>query len=288
MFERAYRGPFRDVDECMLRRASMGAQIELVQRRLSGIAFSDGADAAAMAYESRFRGPLNDYVREQTAALQGPMRPYASQRQDPQLYAELTDQLALLPVMFNLPGEQAQAHRRRLICAQGMYGIVANVLAQELRQKPEVGNDEGARRWLGNVTELTANAILNRPQFEDAAALPALPEADEGAKLDFHYYMRTGNRMRRHNRQVKVTMPQPEELDWRAPRIITSSMLGNDARSEYWRYRGPLQTARAIVAETSGTADRLQVETLDLITNDLLVNLGQRAVYDRETIDLAA
>lgn len=287
MFERAYRGPFRDADETMMRRASMGAQIELVRRKLGGIAYSEGADAAAAAYENRFRGPLNDYVREQTEALKGPMLPYASLRQDPQLYAKTTDQLTLLPVMFMVPGNSARAHRERLIGAQGLYGTIANVLAQALQDSPEDKVEEG--EWLGHITELTANAMVNRPQLEDAAALIALPAADEGAKIDLHYHFKfAGDRSGLHNRQVKLTMPAPQNIDPRAPRIITASMLGNDDRSSYWRFRGPLQTARAIVAENAGFADQAQAATLDRITDDLLISLGQPAIYYQQEHDLAA
>jgi hypothetical protein len=195
----------------------------------------------------------------------------------------LSDQIILLPRLFNYRTQEASSERARLIDDHGIYGAIA--MAMEATFEDHITTRRIYRQdrdhTIGLLSEQSALALLDRPQASGFAAVPTLPAEDINQKIDIRVYM---NAKHPETRNLQIKTGEQNIAAFHQPMsgilLVSGRSLGNSFRSQQWpNYRQELQTCQAILRDTDGSISDADAAILEKISTDLITAVKSRRSF---------
>lgn len=266
---------------------SVGAQIERV-RIIADDHLLTSPDEVVGIYEERYKSSLDTYIAEQLDALAVSRTDKEAVYRRAELLGGLTDQLVLLPRLFKMKPSETKLIRQELTASQGVYGLISEVMEhtqEHLRTTPAKDNLT-KDHIIGLLNELTATALLNKPQEEDFVALPTLPAEDEKRKTDIKVYWQTRTELRTRDIQVKSWIKDAgapgghsnmKKLLW-----VSGCALGNSTRYPVWRKNNKfMQTSKAIIRDINAEISDEDAAMLATISDGLIAAVKAQKQFVR-------
>jgi hypothetical protein len=186
-----------------------------------------------------------------------------------ELLACLARPIILLPDLLKINTCQAVEERKKLIADDGLYGLIGAILESSYNDLAEHDQDglNESKQDVGLITELTALAMIDRPQTPSLVALPGLPGEDRLTKDDLKVYI-GGRYLTTTEYQVKTNYNNLPASGSKKCRYISGTALGNGWDSTYWGGGHKLfRTTEAIISDLDGTATKEQETTLKLLSD---------------------